>query len=82
MALIKGPYNFISSLLSKDKALFSFSYIITLIGTIYFSIISSNYFMVLIFTFSQVYNYIIKDIFFNVVNFFQLSWRNCRNEIY
>ena len=48
IALLKGPVKFLKSLFSKEKIIFTISYISTIIGTIYYSIINQNYIFVLI----------------------------------
>ena len=48
IALLKGTLKFLKSLFSKEKIIFTISYVITIIGTIYYSIINKNYIFVLI----------------------------------
>ncbi|KAM3143614.1 hypothetical protein pb186bvf_004376 [Paramecium bursaria] len=52
--VIKGTKNFIQ--MFWNKQIYSAAYLICLIGTIYFSILSKNYILVLIFSFLQMFS--------------------------
>ena len=50
LSVLKGPLKFFKSLLSKQKILFSLIYFLTIIGTLYFSIINKVYIYVIAFS--------------------------------
>lgn len=54
IALIRDPKTFLLSLLQKDKILFTVVYVISLLGTFYFSLIAKSYIFALFFCIAQV----------------------------
>jgi len=50
LALLKGPEKFLKGLIQKDKIIYTVCYVLTLFGTLYFSIIKSAYLYTIIFS--------------------------------
>jgi hypothetical protein len=79
-AFIKHPYEYAKSLFASDKLPFSLSYLISLLFSIYFSLINKSYIGVIIATLVQVFNFIlpffrgILGFCFIVVCLHFLSW--------
>jgi len=54
VALLRDPKVFLMSFLKKEKLIFTISYVVSLIGTFYFSLVSSSYLFALFFSIAQV----------------------------
>ena len=52
VAVMKGFKEFLKVLVKKDKIYYSILYVVTIFGTLYFSIISKSYFLAIIFSFA------------------------------